>query len=121
MLANIALALLPLASAAPAPLSARGGNTLSCVNQMYTGAFTSTGTSLTQSRRLDLIPGLNGYIHLYGNVTWQDPDTNELHFNETRLGIAEDGTLQDCGDCRSTQQFGFEVCQGPDRKALEGL
>lgn len=60
--------------------------------------------------------GFNGWIHLYANVTEQSGE-----YTEKRLGILEDGTLGDCGECRSTQQFGFEVCRGPDRKGFEGL
>ena len=63
----------------------------------------------------------NGYIHIYANVTQFHSDSQTTTFNETRLGINANGELSDCGDCRSTQQFGFEVCQGPDRNGYNGL
>lgn len=69
------------------------------------------------------LSGFDGYINLYAKVTTFDAETQTTGFNETRLGIADDGTLQNCGDCRSSQQFAFEVCEGPgpERYGFDGL
>ncbi|ORX40259.1 hypothetical protein BD324DRAFT_648848 [Kockovaella imperatae] len=96
-------AIAPLASAAPALNWVKRSESLSCVQYQYTPPFDS--------------PGLNGFIHLYSNVTQSDGS-----FSETRLGINANGELQPCGECQSTQQFGFEVCQGSEsRKGYNGL
>lgn len=60
-------------------------------------------------------------IHLYSNITMNHPETQTLSFNESRLGVSADGTIQPCGDCRTTELFGFEVCQGPDGQGSGGL
>ncbi|EIW69733.1 hypothetical protein TREMEDRAFT_29816 [Tremella mesenterica DSM 1558] len=92
--------------AAASPLGKRDDR-LSCVQFQYGGPFTSFG--------------LNGWIHLYANVTQFHPDTQTTTFNVTQVGVDGNGEIAACGDCRSTQQFGFEVCQGPDGKGYEGL
>lgn len=111
MLANLLITLgsSALALAAPTASSqmAKRDSQLSCVQFMYGGPFTSFGA--------------NGYVHIYANVTQFHSDSQTTTFDETRLGINANGELADCGDCRSTQQFGFEVCQGPDRKGYNGL
>ncbi|OCF58435.1 hypothetical protein L486_04468 [Kwoniella mangroviensis CBS 10435] len=107
----LASALLPLAQGAPFEHGAsqvdKRSTNLQCVQYQYGGPFTSTG--------------FNGFIHLYSNITQYDPDTQNTSFNESRLGSSEDGTIEPCGDCRTTELFGFEVCQTRDRKAFDGL
>ncbi|WRT70453.1 uncharacterized protein IL334_007451 [Kwoniella shivajii] len=108
-LALISAALIPLALAAPMASNdvEKRSTDLQCVEYQYGGPFTSTG--------------FNGFIHLYSNITQYDPESETTSFNESRLGTAEDGTIQPCGDCRTTELFGFEVCQTRDRKAFNGL
>ena len=106
--------------AAPTHLAKRKSR-LDCVQFMYggesnfkarsgcahpTGPFTSLGT--------------NGWIHIFSNYTQYDENSESTTFNETRLGINTNGELSDCGACQSTQQFAFEVCQGPDRNGYDG-
>ncbi|OWZ77721.1 hypothetical protein C365_03475 [Cryptococcus neoformans Bt85] len=98
------IALLPLAFSAPAK---RSSGTLNCVQFQYGGPFTSFGSG--------------GFIHLYSNVTSFDSSTQHTDYNETRLGLAEDGTIENCGECRTTELFGFEVCQNDQRKGFDGL
>ncbi|WVQ75273.1 hypothetical protein IAR50_004886 [Cryptococcus sp. DSM 104548] len=102
-------ALLPLAFAAPTnQVSKRSyGGDLNCVQYQYSGPFTSEG--------------FNGWIHLYSNVTSFDSSTQTTSFNESRLGLWSDGTIQPCGDCRTTETFGFEVCETDDKLAFNGL
>ncbi|WVW81031.1 hypothetical protein I302_103022 [Kwoniella bestiolae CBS 10118] len=107
----LASALLPLALGAPLELQTtqveKRSTPLQCVQYQYGGPFTSTG--------------FNGFIHLYSNITQFDSETQTTSFNESRLGSSEDGTIQPCGDCRTTELFGFEICQTRDRLAFDGL
>ncbi|KAK4688632.1 hypothetical protein P7C73_g1477, partial [Tremellales sp. Uapishka_1] len=103
LLSTIPLALLPLAFSAPTKKT----TPLSCVQFQYEAPFTSFGA--------------NGFIHLYSNVTVYDSDTETTRFNETRLGLNADGTIEPCGTCQTTELFGFEVCQNADRDGFEGL
>ncbi|WWC92143.1 uncharacterized protein L201_007097 [Kwoniella dendrophila CBS 6074] len=108
-LAIVASTLLPLALGAPtgsAPTEKRSTD-LNCVQYQYGGPFT--------------YQGFNGFIHLYSNITKFDSETQTTSFNETRLSSAEDGTIQPCGECRTTKLFGFEVCQTSDRLGFNGL
>ncbi|TYJ51968.1 hypothetical protein B9479_007434 [Cryptococcus floricola] len=102
-------ALIPLAFAAPTgELSKRDDSThLNCVRYQYSGPFTSTG--------------FNGQIHFYSNITSFDSDSQTTSFNESRLGLASDGSIQPCGDCRTTELFGFEVCETDSQLAFNGL
>ncbi|GFZ48338.1 hypothetical protein JCM24511_06086 [Saitozyma sp. JCM 24511] len=101
-IASGALVSLSLALAAPT----RRSSQLSCVRFQYGGPFTSFGA--------------DGLIHLYSNVTYWDASTQTTSYNATRLGVV-DGKIQPCGDCRTTELYGFDVCQGPDGKGLSGL
>ncbi|KAK8850323.1 hypothetical protein IAR55_004240 [Kwoniella newhampshirensis] len=109
MLAQIALAtLIPLIPSVIGAPTKKGGASLSCVEYQYGGPFESFGAS--------------GFIHLYSNITSYDPDTETTAFNETRLGLsAVDGTIEPCGECRTTELFGFEVCQNSQRYGYNGL
>ncbi|WVQ79471.1 hypothetical protein IAT38_001570 [Cryptococcus sp. DSM 104549] len=111
-IALTAAAILPLALGAPTTATKRAdSNTLSCVQYQYGGA-----TSPFESF------GAGGFIHLYANITQFHPETQTTSFNETRLGVAEDRTIQNCGDCRTTELFGFEVCQATvNRYGFDGL
>ncbi|WVR08396.1 hypothetical protein IAU60_005451 [Kwoniella sp. DSM 27419] len=102
-LALTAAALAPLAMALPTKRS----STLSCVQYQFSGPFAAFGE--------------RGLIHFYSNVTQFDPDTQTTAFNETRLGLSDDGTIEDCGECRTTELFGFEVCQNEQRYGYNGL
>ncbi|XAO25381.1 hypothetical protein I312_104204 [Cryptococcus bacillisporus CA1280] len=105
MLSKLTLiALLPLVFSTPIQKSS---DTLNCVQFQYGGPFTSFGAG--------------GFIHLYSNVTSFDSSTQHSDYNETRLGLAEDGTIENCGDCRTTELFGFEACQNDQRKGFDGL
>ncbi|WWC72420.1 uncharacterized protein I206_106382 [Kwoniella pini CBS 10737] len=109
-LALIASTLLPFALGAPTVSTqqlAKKSTDLNCVQFQYGGPFTSAG--------------FDGFIHLYSNITDFDSETQTTSFNESRLGTSEDGTIQPCGDCRTTELFGFEVCQTSDRKGFNGL
>ncbi|WVN87075.1 uncharacterized protein L203_102251 [Cryptococcus depauperatus CBS 7841] len=80
---------------------------LSCVQFQYGGPFTASGS--------------DGWIHLYANITHSDADSQKTTFKETRLGLAPDGTIQPCGECKTTELFGFDVCQNDERKGFNGL
>jgi hypothetical protein len=57
---------------------------------------------------------------MYANTTYYDASTQTTTYNATRLGLI-DGKIQPCGECRTTELFGFEVCQGPGAAGLDGL
>nr|XP_031857901.1 uncharacterized protein CI109_006697 [Kwoniella shandongensis]KAA5524973.1 hypothetical protein CI109_006697 [Kwoniella shandongensis] len=108
MLAQLALTLVALTPSILAAPTKRS-TPLSCVEYQYGGPFTSSGS--------------NGFIHLYSNVTTSyDPIEETTTFVETRLGLnGTDGTIEPCGDCRTTELFGFEVCQNDKRYGYDGL
>ena len=60
-------------------------------------------------------------MNLFANVTKYDGSTQTTLFNETRLSINADGQVAPCGECKTTQQFGFEVCQAQGQYGYNGL